>query len=141
MDYVKTQNGSAVSYPYSIWQLRQDNSNTSFPEVLPEEILAAYGMYAVTTLPQPTIDPLRQKLAQDALPSEVDGQWQIGWAVVALTAQELVEVKARQQANRQAAYTAEADPLFFMSQRGEATVEEWQAKVAEIKARYPYPVA
>jgi hypothetical protein len=40
---------------------------------------------------------------------------------------------------RQAAYTSEADPLFFMSQRGEATVEEWQAKVAEIKARYPYP--
>jgi len=43
------------------------------------------------------------------------------------------------QGNRKAAYTAEADPLFFMSQRGEATVEEWQAKVAEIKARYPYP--
>jgi hypothetical protein len=43
------------------------------------------------------------------------------------------------QASRKAAYTAEADPLFFMSQRGEATVEEWQAKVAEIKARYPYP--
>jgi hypothetical protein len=40
---------------------------------------------------------------------------------------------------RRGAYTAEADPLFFMSQRGEATVEEWQAKVAEIKARYPYP--
>jgi hypothetical protein len=37
------------------------------------------------------------------------------------------------------AYQQEADPLFFMSQRGEATVEEWQAKVAEIKARYPYP--
>jgi hypothetical protein len=43
------------------------------------------------------------------------------------------------RSNRKAAYTAEADPLFFMSQRGEATVEEWQAKVAEIKARYPYP--
>jgi hypothetical protein len=37
------------------------------------------------------------------------------------------------------AYNAEADPLFFMSQRGEATLEEWQAKVAEIKARFPYP--
>ena len=48
-------------------------------------------------------------------------------------------LKAQQEANRKAAYTAEADPLFFMSQRGEATVEEWQAKVAEIKARYPYP--
>ena len=43
------------------------------------------------------------------------------------------------RSNRQAAYEAEADPLFFMSQRGEATVEEWQGKVQEIKARYPYP--
>jgi hypothetical protein len=38
---------------------------------------------------------------------------------------------------RRAAYTNEADPLFFKAQRGEATMEEWQAKVAEIKARYP----
>jgi hypothetical protein len=44
-----------------------------------------------------------------------------------------------QEELRRSAYQQEADPLFFMSQRGEATVEEWQAKVAEIKARYPYP--
>lgn len=40
---------------------------------------------------------------------------------------------------RAAAYEAEADPLFFMAQRGEATLEEWLAKVAEIKVRLPYP--
>ena len=51
----------------------------------------------------------------------------------------VVPTKAEQEAKRKAAYTAEADPLFFMSQRGEATVEEWQAKVQEIKGRYPYP--
>ena len=39
--------------------------------------------------------------------------------------------------NRRAAYAAEADPLFFKAQRGEATMAEWQAKVAEIKTRYP----
>jgi hypothetical protein len=32
---------------------------------------------------------------------------------------------------------AESDPLFFKAQRGEATMEEWQAKVAEIKTRFP----
>jgi hypothetical protein len=41
------------------------------------------------------------------------------------------------EANRRAAYIAEADPLFFKAQRGEATLDEWQAKVAEIKSRYP----
>jgi hypothetical protein len=39
--------------------------------------------------------------------------------------------------NRQIAYIAEADALFFKAQRGEATMEEWKAKVAEIKARFP----
>jgi hypothetical protein len=39
--------------------------------------------------------------------------------------------------NRLNAYIAEADALFFKAQRGEATMEEWQAKVAEIKARFP----
>jgi hypothetical protein len=39
--------------------------------------------------------------------------------------------------NRAAAYRDEADPLFFKAQRGEATIKEWEQKVAEIKARYP----
>ena len=54
-----------------------------------------------------------------------------------------VEAKAAEmQAQRQraSAFTTEADPLFFKAQRGEATMEEWEAKVAEIRSRYPYPV-
>jgi hypothetical protein len=56
----------------------------------------------------------------------------------------LAELEAAQplkaaQTARAAAYTTEADPLFFKAQRGEATIEEWQAKVAEIRSRYPYP--
>jgi hypothetical protein len=39
--------------------------------------------------------------------------------------------------NRLAAYRNESDPLFFKAQRGEATMEEWKAKIAEIKLRYP----
>jgi hypothetical protein len=49
--------------------------------------------------------------------------------------------KEQQESARRVAYTVEADPMFFMSQRGEATTAEWEAKVAEIKARYPYPEA
>jgi hypothetical protein len=43
---------------------------------------------------------------------------------------------AEAQANRKTAYENEADPLFFKAQRGEATMEEWLAKVDEIKQRY-----
>ena len=49
------------------------------------------------------------------------------------------EIRQRIRSNRAAAYTTEADPLFFKAQRGEATIEEWEAKVAEIRTRYPYP--
>ena len=43
------------------------------------------------------------------------------------------------QASRAAAYSQEADPLFFKYQRGEVTKEEWEAKIEEIRQRYPYP--
>ena len=45
----------------------------------------------------------------------------------------------QQQAARAAAYALEADPLFFMAQRGKATQQQWLDKIAEIEARFPYP--
>lgn len=57
-------------------------------------------------------------------------------AAYAAGAKDRFNAEAKQ--NREAAYKAEADPLFFKSQRGEATQAEWQTKVNEIKARFPY---
>ena len=41
--------------------------------------------------------------------------------------------------SRASAYTTEADPLFFKVQRGEANQADYDAKIAEIRTRYPYP--
>jgi hypothetical protein len=60
--------------------------------------------------------------------SELDAMWESTKAT-------LQNKEAERQ--RAAAYAAESDPLFFKAQRGEATMEEWQSKVAEIKAKYP----
>ena len=49
------------------------------------------------------------------------------------------QARTAAEANRQAAYTQEADPLFFKWQAGEATKEEWEAKREEIRQRFPYP--
>jgi hypothetical protein len=49
------------------------------------------------------------------------------------------EATAEAKEQRAVAYREEADPLFFGWQRGEKTEEEWLDKVAEIRARYPYP--
>ena len=64
----------------------------------------------------------------------------INQALVDAAAIEVAAEQARAQAerNRAKAYATEADPLFFKAQRGEATMDEWNAKVAEIRARYPY---
>ena len=48
-------------------------------------------------------------------------------------------MQARQ--SRAAAFAAEADPLFFQVQRGEADQADYDAKVAEIRARFPYPTS
>lgn len=38
------------------------------------------------------------------------------------------------------AYQLESDPIFMEAQRDSSrTLDEWKAKVDEIKARYPYP--
>jgi hypothetical protein len=37
------------------------------------------------------------------------------------------------------ALAAEADPLFFQWQRAEVDKEDWLARVAEVKARFPKP--
>lgn len=44
-----------------------------------------------------------------------------------------------QKGARAEAYRLESDPVFFMAQRGEATMDDWLALVTNIKARYPYP--
>lgn len=47
------------------------------------------------------------------------------------------EIAVAVAAARQHAYKTEADPLFFKAQRGEATMDEWRAKIEEIRARFP----
>lgn len=47
------------------------------------------------------------------------------------------QIAAERTANRAAAYRDESDPLFFKAQRNEATLDDWKAKIEEIKARYP----
>jgi hypothetical protein len=53
----------------------------------------------------------------------------------------ILPTSAQIAALRKAAYQNEADPLYFKAQREEATMDEWLAKIAEIKARYPEPDA
>jgi hypothetical protein len=56
--------------------------------------------------------------------------------------EKLKEVKIKEaQQNRADAYKKESDPLAFKMLRGEITKEEWEAKIEEIRNRFPYPEA
>ena len=68
--------------------------------------------------------------------AEEETVWAAEQAVWVSGAKDRHNEEAKRQ--RAAAYAIETDSLFFKSQRGEATVQEWQDKVAEIKARFPY---
>lgn len=56
----------------------------------------------------------------------------------ALQATDKDRLNAKIKELREAVYKAESDSLFFKFQRNEATMQDWQNKVAEIKARFPY---
>lgn len=55
-------------------QLRSDNPNTSFPEVLTPEIIGYFGYDLVLEGPRPTLIPPYQYAQRDGV-VEVNGQW------------------------------------------------------------------
>lgn len=158
--YVLAPNQTAEKYPYSIGELRRDNPQTSFPKNPTDELLAAFNVFPVKPTERPEFDPMTQRVEEGtpvrqqvrnpdgtfrsddpATPENEAWEWVQTWQVTPLTAEEIAQIQAdraeqtRQQ--RQSAYQAEADPLFFKWQRGEATEQEWLDKIAEIKTRFP----
>jgi len=135
-------NGAVEKYPYSIGNLRKDNPQVSFPKNPTDETLAEYNVLPVKRADRPEVDSITQNLTEGT-PALVDGVWTQIWVVSDATPEEIEQRKADQIANIQAeranAYREEADPLFFKAQREEATMEEWSAKVQEIRERFPYP--
>lgn len=97
---------------------------------------AKLGIIEVADIPRP--DPMFFDATENA-----DGSWtstpRDPTVIAADQIAILINLLEQQRASRAEAYRTESDPLFFKSQRGQATVDEWQAKVAEIKARLPYP--
>lgn len=140
--YALIKNGKVQKYPYSFFQLRLDNPSVSYPESPSDEWLASVGVHAVAREPQPAYNALTHDV-QELSPEYSNGTWVQNWSVVALTpemaAQRAAEHLEAMKAARADAYRQEADPLFFKAQRNEGTIAEWEQKVQEIRARYPYP--
>lgn len=127
-----------MRYPLRERHIRAENPNTSFPS----EFRPPDDYEEVRSVEPPAYDAMTQNLTELA-PVLVDGVWTQVWQVSPATEEEIAQRLADQlaglKASRAAAYKEEADPLFFKAHRGEATMEEWMAKIEEIRARFPYP--
>lgn len=141
--YVLAPNQIVEKFPYSVGDLRSDNPQTSFPANPTSKTLASFNVFTVVST-SVDHDPAIEIATQDGCAYIAERQrWETTWTVRSKTAEELqaeVDASAAQvEAQRAEAYRNESDPVFFKSQRGEATHQEWLDKVAEIKARYPNP--
>lgn len=80
--------------------------------------------------------------AQEIINSERMDFWQYknGVVVVSEFKDQIIkdENNKAMEKLRLVAYEKESDPIFFKIQRGEATQDQWLAKIEEIKMRYPY---
>ena len=79
---------------------------------------------------------LPEDLVTGGVISEVPDDYQTPEQKAASDAQ----FNAQQKNSRFAAYTIESDPIFFKSQRGEATNQQWLDAIAAVDAKFPYKV-
>jgi hypothetical protein len=84
--YVKlTSSGQPNQFPYTLGNLRRDNSQTSFPKNIPDELLAEYNVYPVKTSNAPDFDSKTHNVKQSV--ELVDGSWAQVWSIVQIDEQ------------------------------------------------------
>lgn len=87
--FVKITNGAIDQYPYTVGDLRRENPNTSFPRVIPSEVLEAYGVFLVHEEPQPAYDSATQKVITGYVPELKGGVWTLTKTVASLSDDEI----------------------------------------------------
>jgi len=75
---------------YTIGQLRQDNSNVSFPKEIPLDTLAEYNVYPCTLAEKPDYNNATQYITK-GIPVEVNGAWIQPYDIYDYTAEEIIE--------------------------------------------------
>ena len=149
--FIRLENGQPVEWPVQEFQIRSAFRSISFPSPLLPEQVAPLGFEPYKETVMPEIDERVQQIRENDPVKATDGTWRQSWSVVEMYSDpaereaKIKEFEAMRLESeiehtrelRRFAYTREADPLYFEAQRGEATLEEWRAKIAEIKVRFP----
>jgi hypothetical protein len=86
--FVKIDNNNVSVFPYSINELRSDQSLTSFPKKMTAEELSDWNVYPVSIGTKPEF-PSDKTAVLNNTPDLLDGIWTLGWTVRDWTSDEL----------------------------------------------------
>lgn len=80
---------TTLEYPRSLWQLRQENPNVSFPADPTDEDLAPFDHACIHPSPQPEHSPRAERLEEGVPAQDEDGIWRQTWTVRQATEEEI----------------------------------------------------
>ena len=145
MNYILVNDSTVVEYPYSIEKLLSDNPETSFPAVISEEELAAWGVYPVTEDAAPAFNEATEQLEQTH-PKLINGVWLAGWMVATASAEEQAKRTAEkvkwveqniQSALKNSDYTQLSD--YPGTEAQQLAFKTWRQEVRNIPLQSGYP--
>ena len=127
--YALITNQQVEKFPYSIGQLRKDNTQTSFPAKPTKELLESYGVFAVKEGTKPDYDKLTQKLSLWNPVLDDSGEWVAEYVVT-----DLPEDEAK--ANQVSSITKEFESTVSQLKSGysESEIQSWNLQIAEAEA-------
>jgi hypothetical protein len=137
--HLKLTNGTPAKY--TLGQLRRDNPQTSFPKLIPDDLLASYDVYPYTRPIAPEYDGLTHRLT-DGVFEQVDGAWMLPYVVE----QQPLEQAERNIRSRRDSLLQETDWIVIKSyERGENIPAEWELYRQALRditeqAGFPYEV-
>lgn len=137
--HLKLTNG--VPAKYTLGQLRRDNPQTSFPKLIPDNLLASYDVYPYTRPIAPEYDGLTHRLTDGAF-EQVSGAWVLPYAVE----QQPIEQAERNIRSRRDGLLQETDWIVIKSyERGQNIPAEWELYRQALRditaqAGFPYEV-
>jgi hypothetical protein len=148
MNYILATGSTVIEYPYSIEKLRSDNPETSFPAVMSEEELSAWGVYPVTEEAVPAFNEATEQLEQTQ-PTLINGSWLAGWMLATASTEEQAKRTAdkvkRVEQNIQSAlknsdYTQLSD--YPGTEARKSAFRAWRQAIRDLplQSRYPWQI-
>lgn len=133
--YIKLNNGNIEQYPYSKKRLLSDNPNVSFPEAIPDSLLAEYGVFKIKEVASPVVDHTKNIVELE--PQLVNGEWTQVWGVLDASYDDILQRVLQLRASE---YPPMADYLDGVVKGDQAQVDKYIADCLAVKAKYPKPL-